>query len=336
MSRSELRDQTSGSDMLRKLWDLASSDPAYTFLITKYSVLQDCIGRSVHPSNSDKITEDFYLTEFSPRQNFNLRDVLYEFPRLTGSPADELVPLYLLEKVPGDLHIPLTCPTSSLQSCRVRRREGQGKEVKGETGGQNVQKKITPWTSMLTDKDIGDSLSRAGCVDQEGRRAHPDLMLVASLVDKVPNLGGLARTCEVLGVGAMVMASKSVVRDKDFSAVSVTAENWLPITECPTHMLGDFLMARKSEGFTVVGVEQASESVMLQEFTFPSKVVLLLGREREGVPVALLNMVDVCVEIPQSGLVRSLNVHVTGALVLWEYVKQHRRQNTGDSPPVNS
>ena len=31
---------------------------------------------------------------------------------------------------------------------------------------------------------------------------------------------------------------------------------------------------------------------------------------------------DDCVEIPQSGVVRSLNVHVSGALVVWEYVRQ--------------
>ena len=33
------------------------------------------------------------------------------------------------------------------------------------------------------------------------------------------------------------------------------------------------------------------------------------------------------VEIPQRGLIRSFNVHVTGALVLWEYVKQHTRRD---------
>ena len=84
-------------------------------------------------------------------------------------------------------------------------------------------------------------------------------------------------------------------------------------------------------------MEQAEESVPLQDFVFPAKTVLLLGKEREGVPVELLNkviffisdpilpnpsQVDDCVEIPQSGLVRSLNVHVTGAVVLWEAVKQ--------------
>ena len=38
-------------------------------------------------------------------------------------------------------------------------------------------------------------------------------------------------------------------------------------------------------------MEQAEESVPLQDFVFPSKTLLLLGKEREGVPVELLNQV---------------------------------------------
>lgn len=33
-------------------------------------------------------------------------------------------------------------------------------------------------------------------------------------------------------------------------------------------------------------------------------------------------MLDGCVEIPQYGIVRSLNVHVSGAICIWEYTKQ--------------
>ena len=40
-----------------------------------------------------------------------------------------------------------------------------------------------------------------------------------------------------------------------------------------------------------MAVEQAEESVPLQDFVFPAKTVLLLGKEREGVPVELLNRV---------------------------------------------
>lgn len=31
-------------------------------------------------------------------------------------------------------------------------------------------------------------------------------------------------------------------------------------------------------------------------------------------------MLDLCVEIPQFGIIRSLNVHVSGSILLWEYI----------------
>lgn len=31
-------------------------------------------------------------------------------------------------------------------------------------------------------------------------------------------------------------------------------------------------------------------------------------------------MVDTCIEIPQLGIIRSLNVHVSGSLLIWEYI----------------
>lgn len=57
--------------------------------------------------------------------------------------------------------------------------------------------------------------------------------------------------------------------------------------------------------------------------------MLLLGREKEGVPVELLQLVDTCIEIPQLGIIRSLNVHVTGAIAIWEYTKQNLFQVHG-------
>ena len=79
----------------------------------------------------------------------------------------------------------------------------------------------------------------------------------------------------------------------------------------------------KLEGYQIIGIEQTSESQKLNEFKFPTKSLIFLGNEKEGIPVDLIQLLDVCVEIPQSGLIRSLNVHVTGAIVVWEYAKQH-------------
>jgi hypothetical protein len=55
-------------------------------------------------------------------------------------------------------------------------------------------------------------------------------------------------------------------------------------------------------------------------------VLVCLGQKNLATLILLANPLfqelDDCVEIPQSGVVRSLNVHVSGALVVWEYVRQ--------------
>lgn len=51
--------------------------------------------------------------------------------------------------------------------------------------------------------------------------------------------------------------------------------------------------------------------------------MILLGNESHGVPDEFLNMADLCVEIPQFGVIRSLNVHVSASIIIWEYCKQH-------------
>ena len=56
-----------------------------------------------------------------------------------------------------------------------------------------------------------------------------------------------------------------------------------------------YLQQKRREGYTLVGLEQASNSVMLERFEFPKKVILLLGEEKGGIPALLLRLLDVCV-----------------------------------------
>ena len=102
----------------------------------------------------------------------------------------------------------------------------------------------------------------------------------------------------------------------------MTAHQWIDIEEIKIENLKNYLETMKSQNYTIVGIEQTSESSKLNEFKFPKKSVILLGNEKEGIPVELIQLLDVCVEIPQTGLIRSLNVHVTGAIIVWEYVRQ--------------
>ncbi|XP_021765778.1 uncharacterized protein LOC110730295 isoform X2 [Chenopodium quinoa] len=150
------------------------------------------------------------------------------------------------------------------------------------------------------------------------------IILVASLIDRIPNLAGLARTCEVFKASSLAIADANVLQDKQFQMISVTAEKWVPIIEVPVNSVKNFLEKKKREGFAVLGLEQTANSIPLDKYNFPQRTVLVLGREKEGIPADIIHVLDTCIEIPQLGVVRSLNVHVSGAIAIWEYTRQQR------------
>jgi tRNA guanosine-2'-O-methyltransferase len=117
-------------------------------------------------------------------------------------------------------------------------------------------------------------------------------------------------------------ARQSVMNDDLFKSIAVTAEQWLPIREVPPAFMKVYLHQKQLEGYLLVGLEQSTNSTHLQHFTFPPKVVLVPGDEKRGIPTDVLRMLDYCVEIPQFGLVRSLNVHVSSSILLWEFTRQ--------------
>ena len=93
------------------------------------------------------------------------------------------------------------------------------------------------------------------------------------------------------------------------------------------------LRSYKARGYYIVGLEQTSSSRPLNGFSFPRQpILLLLGKEKEGIPVEFLQAVDQCIEIPQLGIIRSMNVHVSGAVAIWEYTKQQIESAVTEEP----
>jgi tRNA G18 (ribose-2'-O)-methylase SpoU len=130
-------------------------------------------------------------------------------------------------------------------------------------------------------------------------------------------------------------------------------ERWLPLEQVAPSQLPFYLRARRAAGWRVVALEQAHGSVPLHSYartraatadddadgcsasaggappSLAARTVLLLGAEGTGVPPSLLAEVDGCVEIPQRGLLRSLNVHVSAAIAVWEMGLRHEDNLVG-------
>jgi tRNA G18 (ribose-2'-O)-methylase SpoU len=193
------------------------------------------------------------------------------------------------------------------------------------------QRKILPWGDLDTaveDMLLSNNQNSQQISSRKTRkefalsRRKQEIIVIASLVDKVPNLAGLTRTCEIFGAKKLVIPSKKFQDDDLFSTISVTAEKWLNIEYVPELDLKDYLLSCKKDGYTLVGLEQTSNSKSIENYNFQRKTAILLGKEQEGIPPEFIDMLEDCVEIPQFGIVRSLNVHVSGSILLWEYTRQ--------------
>ncbi len=80
----------------------------------------------------------------------------------------------------------------------------------------------------------------------------------------------------------------------------------------------------KSEGYQLGVVEQADESISLENFKpgTDSKLAIIFGNEVFGVEDKVVEKADFCLEIPQFGTKHSLNVSVSIGVVLWDLVNK--------------
>lgn len=83
----------------------------------------------------------------------------------------------------------------------------------------------------------------------------------------------------------------------------------------------DVIGKLKEEGYTILSVEQAEDSISLDKF-IPEKgkkYALVFGNEVEGVQQEVVSSSDGVLEIPQYGTKHSLNISVTAGIVLWHF-----------------
>jgi tRNA G18 (ribose-2'-O)-methylase SpoU len=86
----------------------------------------------------------------------------------------------------------------------------------------------------------------------------------------------------------------------------------------------DAVRELKAEGYKIVGIEQTEGSVELQNAVIKKgeKYALVFGHEVNGVGQEVIDLCDMCVEIPQFGTKHSFNIAISAGIVLWEMNKK--------------
>ncbi|XP_029666388.1 uncharacterized protein LOC115237466 [Formica exsecta] len=287
--------------------------------------------------NSTKIQDDFYFSSFHPINDYSLQTIYYELPRLTNISSDEWISPdifkafmfehndnHSLQLYNIDLFLSETKTSIYLTKSLAGDTESLANSVETYLEGlHDIQKKIDPSKSITPlYSDIFESMKES--IHQQDLQLHEEgLIVVASFISRPPNLGGIARTCEIFGVKTLVIANLDCIKDKEFQCLSVSAEKWINMLQVKPQELQKYLFEKKNAGWSLIGVEQTANSINLLQTKFERKTILVLGNEKDGIPANFIPLFDMCVEIPQVGVIRSLNVHVTAAICIWQYASQH-------------
>jgi tRNA (cytidine/uridine-2'-O-)-methyltransferase len=138
--------------------------------------------------------------------------------------------------------------------------------------------------------------------------------------DIAPNMGAAIRLTACLGVGLDVIEPCGFpISDK---ALKRSAMDYGARCALIRHVdFAAFVAATKATKSRIIAVE-TSGIIAFTDFAFQEGDVLMLGRETLGTPQDVLDACDHAVVIPMADGNRSLNVTISGAIVLTEALRQ--------------
>ncbi len=162
--------------------------------------------------------------------------------------------------------------------------------------------------------EIGELLTRA-----EAGPAAPLLLLLDNVTDP-HNLGALVRSAEVLGAhGVIIPNHKAAPVTGTVVKVSAGATERLAIAQVAN--LLRTIDALRERGTRVLGASSEG-GARLDSVDLRGPTAFVLGSEGQGIREAVARRCEGLVQIPQRGLVASLNVSVAGAILLYEASRQ--------------
>jgi tRNA G18 (ribose-2'-O)-methylase SpoU len=86
----------------------------------------------------------------------------------------------------------------------------------------------------------------------------------------------------------------------------------------------DFVSWSEEAGVPIIGVDNVEGSVPIEKTRLPESCVLLFGQEGPGLSPEAIAASDMVIDIAQFGSTRSINASAAAAIVMHQWVMQHR------------
>ena len=156
-------------------------------------------------------------------------------------------------------------------------------------------------------------------VDEYKSSEKSPLIIIADNVRSMHNVGSIFRTSDAFLVEKIYLCGITPTpphREIQKTALGATESVDWQYAENTLEVINQL----KKEGWTILALEQTTNSVMLDELKVEKgeKIAIVLGNEVEGVNQEVINLCHKAVEIPQFGTKHSFNVSVSCGIMLWQ------------------
>jgi 23S rRNA (guanosine2251-2'-O)-methyltransferase len=160
--------------------------------------------------------------------------------------------------------------------------------------------------------------------------AMKQLILIAHNLRSTHNVGSLLRTADGLGLTKVVLSGYTpyplsspdtrlphLAKKIDAQIVKTALGAEKSLAWEHHEAVEPVISNLRAKGYAVYALEQTADSIALPTFAAPDKLVLIVGREVEGIEPEILALCDASVEIPMLGKKESFNVVQAAAMALY-------------------
>lgn len=155
-----------------------------------------------------------------------------------------------------------------------------------------------------------------------------EIIVIAHNIRSTHNVGAFFRTSDGFGIQKIIFSGytpyPSLAQDtrlphfadkitRQIHKTALGAETMVPFERYDEPPLDEL----KTQGYSIIGLEQDKRSIILPDFKVPDKVALFLGNEIDGIYPEYRDKCDTLIEIPMRGGKESFNVSVATGIALY-------------------
>lgn len=161
-------------------------------------------------------------------------------------------------------------------------------------------------------------------VDEFRASQRMPVALVLDNVRSLNNIGSMFRSADAFAATELILCGISAPPPSpEIHKTALGAEDSVPWRWFST--TAEAVAALRTEGYTIVCLELVNSSVPLNHFIPEpgARYAIIVGNEVDGIDQAVVDIADICLEIPQSGTKHSLNVAISASVAMWEFYKHY-------------